>query len=188
MTANARWFFLGLLAAASPVAAQPANSCADPYWQDTLRCRSIALTAPGTAPQPNLNDAPASPGGIKEYTRVFLGDLGTRCLDGTRPLLYVSPAICTEPAGCPQPGGGTAPYGQPTRSDRWVVSVTGGGSCNAQERDGNGTFEDGRFCTSRYVGESAEMGSSQNPPMTNLGDHSAAGSGRVMRPDPAQNP
>lgn len=177
-----------LLAVALPAAGQVGNSCTDAYWQDTLRCKAIAISSPGALPQSNLGNAPAGVGQLREYTRVFLGNLAVRCLDGTRPLLFVDAAVCTELQGCLQPGGGSAPYGQPMQSDRWLISVTGGGSCSAQDLDHNGSFEDGGACAANYAGEAPEMGSSQEPPMKNLGDGSAGGSEAIMSRDPALNP
>lgn len=88
----------------------PANDCADPYWQHSLRC----VVAAGEVPQP-VPAAPSLPGQIKEYTRVDLeSDRDVRCLDGTRPVLYMNPAV-----------GGA--------SDHRILSFTGSGSCAEEQ-------------------------------------------------------
>ena len=171
------------------LAAQPGppNDCAPPYWSSTLRCKALGVTGLSDPPQPNATDRPASVADLKEYTRVFLPNRTLRCLDGTRPLLYVAPGVCTTPGGCAQPGGRTAPYGAPMISDNWLISFTGGGSCHARDLDGNGVFEDGRFCTDVYLGEGPEMSSAFDRPMENL-QGTALGSSGLMSRNPIANP
>lgn len=173
---------------AGSLAAQPGppNDCAHPYWNDTLRCRDLLLTGSADSPQPNLTDRPARMADLKEYTRVFLPDRTLRCLDGTRPLLYVAKAVCTNPMGCPGPGGG--PYGAPIESDDWLISFQGGGACHAFDSDGDGNVDDGRLCTTFYPGEKREMSSAFDAPMENLGTVAAGTSGGILSRDPGLNP
>jgi len=154
-----------LCAAGSARAQPPANDCADPHWQDSLRC----VVAGGEVPPP-ATTPPAVPAQIKEYTRVDLGsDSGARCLDGTRPVVYIDPAV-----------GGA--------SDRWILSFTGGGSCAAEDGNDDGVYDDGQECSGAYFGgEAGEMGTAAEPAMKNLGG-SGGTSGRIMRPDPGINP
>jgi len=157
---------VALLVVAAPrsVAAQPAiNDCSDPYWANTLRC----ATFPGVVPQPPVQ-MPFLAADIKDFTRVDLNDWQVRCLDGTRPIIYVDRAV-----------------GPP--SDQWLISFTGGGSCYTIDSDGNGSFDDAQVCVDRYVGgEAGEMGTANEPPMKNLGN-SAVTEG-INKPDPLANP
>lgn len=116
---------LGPLPAATPASAKEgpkANDCGDPYWASTLRCR---YTPDGEAPQRNLGDAPADVAAIRPFTRVFLsGDPSVRSVDGTYPVIYVDKAVCTRAGGC-----GDVPWGRPVESDKWLITVPGGGAC-----------------------------------------------------------
>ncbi|HEY3056675.1 MAG TPA: pectin acetylesterase-family hydrolase [Thermoanaerobaculia bacterium] len=147
---------------ANPSQAQPANSCADPYWKYTLRCAFF----PTQLPQP-VTDEPQAPEDLKDYTRVFLTeDTGIRCMDGTAPLMYVDKAICTNLAGCDR----GARYGDPIESNRWLFTVPGGGSCAAET------------CAEIYAvpDERGEMGSAGKPSMKNMDG--------IHLPDPKLNP
>jgi hypothetical protein len=138
----------------------PSNDCADPYWQHTLRCKAF----PGQPPQPNFGTSPAAVAEIKDFTRVFLNnDLGIRCVDGTRPLMYVDKAV-----------------GGP--SNKWIFSMQGGGSCNAHDSDGDGVFDNAQKCLDTYAdpAERGEMSTAVDPPMKTLEG--------IHRPDPALNP
>lgn len=144
------------------------NDCADPGWADTLRCQSLAAGGFAAQPQPNWNDAPTSVSELKEYTRVFLDpDDEVRCYDGTIPVIYVDPA---DPP-----------------SDKWVISMTGGGSCVPVEGAVAGVIDDATGCTDAYMHESGEMGTSNEPPMKNL-NGSAGSSGGIHDPHPMRNP
>lgn len=167
--------------------AVPPNDCTSGFWSKTLRCQALAVWNLGDPPQPNDADAPADAAEIKEYTRVFLSKTSVRCVDGTRPLVYVDPAVCTTAGGCPQPGGGMVAYGADMLSDKWLISMTGGGSCNAFDADGDGKYEDGTRCTDLYPAEANEMSSAFDKPMKNLTSEPGGSSG-IMSPDPAQNP
>lgn len=154
---------LALPAAAPPLAARPlANDCSDPYWQDSLRCAALDPAEPQPVPAP-----PGSPGQIGEYTRVDLeSDWSVRCLDGTRPILYVDPAV-----------------GGP--SDRWLITFTGGGSCGAIDL-GDGHL--GQLCATLCLGgEASEMGTAAKPSTKNLGDDPGASQG-ILRTAPTANP
>lgn len=149
-----------MLSADMAMAQVPGNNCAAPYWQDTLRCKAF----PGQQPQPNFGVSPTAVADIKDFTRVFLNDNpAVRCLDGTRPLLYIDKAV-----GAP--------------SNKWIFSMTGGGSCNAHDSDGDGVFDDAQKCLDTYSDpqESGEMGTASQPPMRNLEG--------INRPDALQNP
>lgn len=176
-----------LLTAASLAAQGPSNDCTHNYWAPTLRCQALSLTGSTEPPQPNATDRPASVAELKEYTRVFLPNRNLRCLDGTRPLLYVAQAKCTDPAGCLQPNGKRAQYGDSIVSHDWIISFPGGGACSAQDVDGDGVYEDGTDCTGHYVGEAPEMSSGFDPPMTNLAGEGGT-SGGILSRDPARNP
>jgi hypothetical protein len=155
----------GLLAALGPAQAAPANLCSDPYWADSLRCAAF----PGQVPQP-VPPAPRAGSEVKEFTRVELADLDVRCLDGTRPLIYVDPA-----AGGP--------------SNRWLFTFTGGGSCFADDGDGDGSWEDGQGCLDLYfTSERGEMGTAGEPAMKNLTDAPRGGSQGINSPDLERNP
>jgi hypothetical protein len=141
------------------------NSCADPYWSRSLRC----VAFPSQVPQPTP-PAPRAASEVKEFTRIELPDLGVRCLDGTRPIMYVDPAV-----------------GGP--SNKWLVTFTGGGSCFAADADGNGTWEDGQSCFDLYAtSERGEMGTAGEPAMKNLTDGATGGSQGINSPDPHRNP
>jgi hypothetical protein len=173
------------LAAQQPIPGPP-NDCGHPHWRETLRCRALALAGSSDAPQANEGSRPDEVGDLKEYTRVFFGGPALRCLDGTRPVLYVAPAVCTNPAGCPQ-SGGVAAFGAPIQSNDWLVSFTGGGACHAVDTDGDGVYDDGTTCTAAYAGERGEMSSAFDPPMRNLGG-SARTSGGILSRNPVVNP
>lgn len=150
--------------AAFTAAAQPANSCADPYWKDTLRC----VFFPNEVPQPNLHGAPNVPNGqpVPKFTRVFVENQNVRCTDGTRPLFYVDKAVCTDPAGC----GNGVQRGDPIESNRWIFTMSGGDSCN------------GERCAFFYAqgDERGFMGSSTKGPMRDMDG--------IHDPDPVRNP
>jgi hypothetical protein len=141
------------------------NNCTDPYWSDTLRCQ----LAPGLAPQP-VPAAPATIAELRSYTRVDLTlDADVRCVDGTRPILYVSPA-----AGGP--------------SNRWLISMGGGGWCAAEDLDQNGSFESGQQCLDAYIsGGGNFMGTASEPAMSNLRDEPGPSPG-ILNPDAGVNP
>lgn len=153
---------LGMLAAPTSraVAQAPSNNCADPYWQDTLRCKAF----PGQPPQANFGTIPTNVADVKDFTRVFLNNNpNVRCLDGTRPVLYVDKAV-----------------GGP--SNKWMFTVPGGGSCNAQDSNGDGVFDTAQECLDTYANpaERDEMSTAVDPPMKNLEG--------IHRPDPVRNP
>jgi len=161
---------------ASAFAAGPdpkGNDCAQSYWRDTLRCAAF----PSDPPQPNFEDSPATVADIRAYTRVFMGKYSLRTLDGTRPVLYIDKALCTTPAGC-----GAAAFGDPVESDKWLLSVTGGGSCEAIDSDDDGKADDADSCLLLYEDptERDEMGSADKAPMKNLVG--------IMADDPSGNP
>ena len=136
------------------------NNCADPLWANTLRCQVYATpftTAGG----------PATVADIRTFTRVLLlGDPSVRCLDGTAPIMYVDKAV--DASG-------------PIESNKWVFTVTGGGSCYPTDSDGDGVLDDASQCAAKYIGgEAGEMGTGDSSPMKNLfGIHSD---------DPTENP
>jgi hypothetical protein len=146
----------GLLLLVSPArAAAPVNDCADPYWANTLRCAVFAT------PHTTLG-GPATVAEIKSFTRVFLKDAAVRCADGTIPSLYVDPAVVP--------------------SNKWLISMTGGGSCQPVDSDGDGLVDDAQACYDEYTlrGEAREMGTGDDPPMRELFG--------INSPDPVQNP
>lgn len=150
--------------------AGPLNSCSDPYWEDTLRCEWLAneLPMPPQPPQP-VPPAPATVGEIKSYTRVELTNPFVRCVDGTRPIIYVDPAV-----------------GPP--SNRWLIAMTGGEYCSAQDLDADieGVFESGQQCVDAYDTQNTLlMGTAYESAMSNLADENGSG---VMSPDVAKNP
>ncbi|MBK6726631.1 MAG: hypothetical protein IPG63_05120 [Xanthomonadales bacterium] len=141
------------------------NDCADPYWASSLRCAAHPLELPQPPPA-----SPTLPTQLREFTRVTLnGDLAVRCLDGTRPVIYVDPA-----------------EGGP--SSRWLISVTGGGACSAEDLDQNGSFENADACAALYAepGEADEMGTADEPAMKTLG--SVGTSEGLLKPDLQRNP
>ncbi|MGR9108558.1 MAG: pectin acetylesterase-family hydrolase, partial [Gammaproteobacteria bacterium] len=111
---------------------------------------------------------------VKDFTRVFLNDNPlVRCLDGTRPVIYVDTAICTDGVNCT--------YGEQVRSDKWIISMRGGGSCNARDTNGHGVFDDIQQCLDTYAtDENKEMGTALDPPMKNLDG--------INLPNPQKNP
>jgi hypothetical protein len=164
-----RWRVLASLAAALAVegvgAAPPANNCMDSYWSTSLRC----VTHPNDVPQP-APAVPTLPGQLREFTRVTLNsDLSVRCLDGTRPVIYIDLAE----------GGASA---------RWLISVTGGGACNAEDLDQNGSFENGDACAALYAqpNEADEMGTADEPAMKTLG--TVGTSEGLLKPNLVRNP
>ena len=137
--------------------AQPTNDCLAPYWQDTLRCKAF----PGQPPQPNFGTTPTNVAEIKDFTRVFLNNNpDVRCLDGTRPTLYVDKAV-----------------GGP--SNKWIFTMPGGGSCNAHDSDGDGVFDNAQECLDTYANpaERGEMSSASDPPMQKPRRHPSPRSG-----------
>lgn len=157
------------LAALAPADAVHAaqNNCSDPYWAKSIRC----LTFPDQVPQPTPNP-PRSAAEVKDFTRVDLpaGAGDPRCLDGTRPVLYVDPA-----------------EGGP--SNDWLVTFAGGGSCSARDTDGDGTFDSAEECLAAYAtGERTEMGTADEPRMKNLGRAPGGGSDGIHSPDLVRNP
>ncbi len=146
------------------------NSCSDPYWANTLRCEWLAFDPPPQPqpPQP-VPPAPASVGDLKAYTRVELANPDIRCVDGTRPILYVDRAV-----------------GPP--SNRWLISTTGGEHCTAQDLDHdiNGNFESGQECVDKYDAQNTLlMGTAYEPAMNNLSDDTGSG---ILSPNVLINP
>jgi hypothetical protein len=172
-------------AVAQPAIPGPPNDCSHPYWRDTLRCRDIGNR--GDLPQPNAASRPATVEDLKEYTRVFFGGPTLRCVDGTKPVLYVAPAVCTDPAGCSQTRGGPVPYGAPITSNDWIISFVGGGACHAQDKDGDGLYEDGSYCSGLYPIDKTGMSTAFDPPMKNL-EGSPNSSGGILSRRPSTNP
>ena len=132
-----------------------ANSCSDPYWANTLRCEWLAFEPPPQPqpPQP-VPQPPANVGEIKAYTRVELTNPSVRCVDGTRPILYVDRAV-----GAP--------------SNRWLISTTGGEYCAAEDLDHDikASFESGQECVDKYDAQNTLlMGTAYEPAMSNLAD------------------
>ena len=112
-------------------------------WQDTLRCKFYPTNSQ-TPPPP-----PAAPtiDKLGEFTRVDLPEKNAnnellRCVDGTRPIIYVAEAA-----------------GQ-TPSNDWLITFQGGGSCHH-----------GQSCLDAYTkaSEESEMGSARQPAMKNMG-------------------
>lgn len=151
-------------------APEPANSCTDPYWQNSLRCRALQVLAPNPMPPPQPPPpAPATLAQIRAYTRVELVDPDVRCVDGTRPILYVDRAVDPD-------------------SNKWLITMTGGEFCAAQDLDGNGSFETGNECLRAYVEQHAQqMGSAGEAAMSDLKDPDGSGNG-ILNPDPEANP
>lgn len=157
-----RWI-VNALAMAPLIAFGQVNNCSDPYWSDSLRCRLLNPAEPQPDPAP-----PATVAQLRDYTRVALPlDPEVRCLDGTRPVIYVDPAV-----------------GPP--SNKWLISFTGGPWCSAKDLDHDGTFENGQECLDYYVDNlGALMGTATTDAMSNL--QSDDGSG-ILDPDPLVNP
>ncbi|HWT16201.1 MAG TPA: pectin acetylesterase-family hydrolase [Patescibacteria group bacterium] len=161
---------IGAWGAAQAESTGISNSCSDPYWQDTLRCAWLAHTAPmpPQPPQP-VPPPPASVGAIKSYTRVDLGNPAIRCVDGTRPIIYVDRAV-----------------GPP--SNRWLIAMTGGDYCSAKDLDHDldGVFESGQECVDWYDTQNTLlMGTAYESSMSNLADQNGNG---VMSADVTTNP
>jgi hypothetical protein len=118
-------------------------------------------------PQPEP-PPPENVGALKDYTRVALPlDPDVRCLDGTRPVLYVDRAV-----------------GPP--SNKWLISFTGGPWCAAKDLDHNGSFESGQECLDYYVASAgALMGTATTAAMSNLESDNGSG---ILKPDPLTNP
>ncbi len=115
----------------------------DPLWQDTLRCQfypTASQTPPPPPAQPTIDNLGA-------FTRVDLPDVNAsnellRCVDGTRPIIYVAEAAGQVP------------------SNDWLITFQGGGSC-----------QNGQACLDAYTNasEESEMGSANQPAMKNMG-------------------
>lgn len=149
-------------------AQQPVNSCSDPYWSDTLRCEALAFLQPNPMPPPQPpQPPPANVSQIKPYTRVELPDPEIRCVDGTRPIIYVDKAV-----------------GPP--SNRWLISTTGGEYCAARDLDGLPGFESGNDCLAHYVEQQGQlMGTASEASMSTLADDNGNG---ILSNDPQRNP
>lgn len=165
-----KWFFaLPSLLCGGLAFAGTSNGCSDPYWSNTLRCKALTYlfpTPPLPAPQP-VPEPPTSVGDIKAYTRVDLDDPSIRCLDGTRPIIYVDRAV-----------------GDP--SNRWLISMTGGGACAARDADGNGSLEGGQDCLNGYLTDQTQGSSTASADaMSSLTDVDGSG---ILSADPARNP
>ena len=147
-----------------------ANSCTDPYWQNTLRCQVLAVLDPPPVPMPPPQPEPAAPenvNAIRPFTRVDLPETGIRCVDGTRPIIYVDRAV-----GAP--------------SNRWLIAMTGGKYCAASDLDGLPGFENGDECLRAYDEEQGNlMGTAAEPAMSSLSDENGNG---IMSPDVTRNP
>jgi hypothetical protein len=153
---------MSVLCAPAVSAQVPVNDCADPSNQDTLRC----AMHPSDPPYDHLA-APSSPGEVQAFTRVFLlADPSVRCFDGTAPTLYVDPAVDAA--------------GNTVLSNKWMFTVTGGGSCAPVDSDGDGVVDDVSSCLGNYAGEPKEMSSTASKPMLELEG--------VNRADPVRNP
>lgn len=141
------------------------NACSDPYWTHTLRCQVQPTATPQPVPSP-----PATVAQIKAYTRVDLPfDPNVRCLDGTRPIIYVDKAI-----------------GPP--SNKWLIQMGGGSYCAAQDLDDDDIYESGQECLDFYVERAGGMmGTANEPAMSNVEDADGTGNG-IMKPDPTLNP
>jgi hypothetical protein len=121
---------------------------------------------PNDPPYDHLG-APSSPAEVQAFTRVFLlADPTVRCFDGTAPTLYVDPAVDAA--------------GNTVVSNKWMFTVTGGGSCAPVDSNGDGVVDDVSMCLDSYAGELNEMSSAASKPMLNLEG--------VHRADPMRNP
>lgn len=134
--------FIGLFILTSTfgISHQTAWGCtADPFWQDTLRCKFFPNDTPPQPPTP-----PADIGDIKAFTRVDLDGIwpndGLRCVDGTVPIIYVDEAV-------------NGP------SNNWVITMQGGGSCSGAQACLNAYID---------PSEIAEMSSAFDPAMKNM--------------------
>lgn len=140
-------FAIFALSRTAPADAGAANSCSDPYWANTLRC----LVYNPAFPQP-VPAAPATVADLRAFTRVDLQDPAVRCVDGTRPIIYVDPAVGVQ-------------------SNRWVITMTGGEHCAARDANGDGIHEDGQDCYDAYIEQNgALMGTASQPAMSGLTD------------------
>ncbi|MBL8298966.1 MAG: hypothetical protein JNN30_11560 [Rhodanobacteraceae bacterium] len=162
------WRLMSLIALATGGGANAGgtgNTCSDSYWAASLRCAVSPTAVPQPAPA-----LPVTPAQLREFTRVTLNDdVNVRCLDGTRPVIYVDPAE----------GGPSA---------RWLITMTGGGACSAQDLDDNGSFESGQECAQLYAtpAEADEMGSAGKPLMKTFG--SGGSSEGLLKPNLVRNP
>jgi hypothetical protein len=157
--------FVALFGCACALAAHAgaSKSCADPYWADTLRCLVYQPVLPQPVPPP-----PATVADLRAFTRVDLIDPTVRCVDGTRPIIYVDAAV-----------------GTPT--NRWVITMTGGEHCAARDSNGDGSFDDGQGCYDAYIEQNgALMGTALQPAMSSLTD--AEGNVGIQSADLARNP
>lgn len=147
MNLLARFIVLSLVAVS--LAAQPvANSCTDPYWEHSLRCK----THPFQVPQRNWGTAPVLPEQVKNFTRVFVtADTSVRCLDGTWPVIYVDEAVSGN-------------------SNKWIFTLTGGGARHPLNTDADPEREDALGILETYadIGERDEMSTLAEPPMKNF--------------------
>jgi hypothetical protein len=84
--------------------------------------------------------------------------------------------VCTRSGGC-----NGVPFGKPIVSNKWLFTMTGGGSCYVDDSTTPGVYDDPSTCVQDYMsGELHEMGTAANPPMKTLfGIHS---------PSPTKNP
>lgn len=155
--------------AAKPLISGLPNDCNHKYWSETLRCRALDIAGLSDLPQPNAEDRPTSVADLHEYTRVFMTNKKLRCVDGTRPLLYVAPAVCTTTGGCLQANGHMVHKGGYIDSDNWLITFTGGGACSAGDTNGDGIYDEGEICSNFYVAEETSgMSSAFDAPMKNI--------------------
>lgn len=159
---------IGIAVDAAQAGGPPTNACSDPYWRNTLRCEAIAFLATPPLPPPQPIPAPpANVGDIRAFTRVEIPDLSVRCVDGTRPIVYIDPS--------------------PVPSNRWILTMTGGEYCSARDLDGNGSFESGQACLDDYITQGgALMGTATMPSMNNVMDE--FGDDGVQSGDVRKNP
>ncbi|MEZ5520280.1 MAG: pectin acetylesterase-family hydrolase [Dokdonella sp.] len=157
-----RWFW-GAVFLVPLIASAQINNCSDPYWVNSLRCKLLNPAEPQPEPAPPDNVAQ-----LRNYTRVALPlDPEVRCLDGTRPVIYVDRAV-----------------GPP--SNKWLISFTGGPWCAAKDLDHNGSFESGQECLDYYVANlGALMGTATTAAMSDLESENGSG---ILNPDPQVNP
>lgn len=119
-----------------------AATCAnDPFWQDTLRCQLFPTSQQTPPPKPR---APQAVDEIMDFTRVDLPWRNkdfefVRCVDGTRPVIYVDKSV--------------------NGSDNWLFTFQGGGSCN----DGKSCLQ--AYLSENEV---TEMGTAGSPAMKNM--------------------
>ncbi len=67
--------------------ADPANTCTDPYWKETLRCAFF----PDAVPQANLGSVPVVPAGPLRVS-LLIGQVRVRSVTPSRVGCTVSPA------------------------------------------------------------------------------------------------